>query len=191
MTDRLITIPARAREEIGELAYYLEQTLRNLREVNDQVRGTSSTMPGVMHELRDIVAMTETATVKVLEETEALVEEGRLAATLLATAHGAADGGDTEGVRAALTQVEQLVERGNDRAMAIMAALEFQDLTSQKVQRAFRVLEEALGRLAKIQTLVDMGESAAVLPEAAQPEAPAQGQSAQDLADEILQGFSG
>jgi chemotaxis regulatin CheY-phosphate phosphatase CheZ len=189
MTDRLITIPARAREEIGELAYYLEQTLRNLREVHDHVRGTSTTMPGVLHELRDIVAMTETATVKVLEETEALIDEGGVAAKLLATAHGAADGSDTEGVRAALTQVAQLVERGNDRAMAIMAALEFQDLTSQKVQRAFGVLEEALGRLAKIQALLDVGAAAAP-PEAVPPAAPVEGQSAQDMADEILQGFS-
>jgi chemotaxis regulatin CheY-phosphate phosphatase CheZ len=144
----------------------------------------------VLHELRDIVAMTETATVKVLEETEALVDEGRAAAKLLATAHGAVEGGDTDGVRGALLQVEELVGRGNDRAMAIMAALEFQDLTSQKVQRAFGVLEEALQRLGKIQALVDLGGPEAVVPETPPPAAPAGGQSAQDMADEILQGFS-
>jgi chemotaxis regulatin CheY-phosphate phosphatase CheZ len=189
MTDGLITIPARAREEIGELAFYLEQTLRHLREVHDHVRGTSTTMPGVLHELRDIVAMTETATVKVLEETEALVDEGRVAATLLAGAHGDSDAGNADAVRTALTQVEQLVQRSNDRAMAIMAALEFQDLTSQKVQRAFGVLEEALGRLGKIQALLEVGGTPAPAETSPVPAGVA-GQSAQDLADEILQGFS-
>jgi chemotaxis regulatin CheY-phosphate phosphatase CheZ len=189
--ERFITVPARARDEIGELAYYLERTLRNLREVNDHLRGSSQTMPGVLHELRDIVQMTEAATVRVLEETEALVDEGRTAAALIDEARREAKAGSVEGVSQPLAKVQALVDMSNNRAMAIMSALEFQDLTSQKVQRAFNVLEEVVVRLAKIQTLVDLGEEVGPKPGQAPVASvePRDAKSGQDLADELLLGF--
>lgn len=189
--ERFITVPARARDEIGELTYYLEHTLRSLREVNDHLRGSSRTMPGVLHELRDIVQMTEAATVRVLEETEALVDEGRAVAALIEEARREALAGALDHVAEPLAKMQVLVERANGRAMAIMSALEFQDLTSQKVQRTFGVLEEVVTRLAKIQVLVDLGEevSGAVEPELPAAPPPPDGKSGQDLADELLLGF--
>ncbi len=189
--ERFITVPARAREEIGELAFYLEQTLRNLREVNEHVRGSSETMPGVLHELRDIVQMTESATVRVLDETEALVEDSKAAMVLLAQAEDVAADGVGERVAEPLAKVKSLVQRNNDRAVDIMSALEFQDLTSQKVHRAFAVLEEVCGRLTKIRGLVDVGheEPAAASPAPAPDAASSDGKSAQELADELLLGF--
>ena len=58
---------------------------------------------------------------------------------------------------APLAEVQALVERGNGRLMAIMSALAFQDLTAQKIQRAFEVLEEVNIRLGKIHHLVSFG----------------------------------
>lgn len=195
MADReqFIRVPARTRDEIGELTYYLEKTLRNLREVNDHLRGSSRTMPGVLHELRDIVRMTEAATVRVLEETEALVDEGRAAAALIDEARREAMAGSIERVGEPLAKVQALVDMTNGRAMAIMAALEFQDVTSQKVQRMFTILEEVVTRLAKIQLLVDLGEDVrpAPGPDEAPAEPPLDGKSGQDLADELLLRFEG
>ena len=107
--------------------------------------------------------MTEAATVRVLEETEALVDEARAATKLLGEAQARAAG--VEILTEPMNEVEALVERSHARAMAIMSALEFQDLTTQKVQRTFNVLEEVLLRLGKIRRLVDNG--------AHQPPAPA------------------
>jgi chemotaxis regulatin CheY-phosphate phosphatase CheZ len=198
--DRFITVPARAREEIGQLTHYLEQGLRNLRDITEHLHGSSVTMPGVLDDLRDVVRMTETATVRVLEQTEALVDDGRAAARLLADVHAKASAADTETIAEAIAEpmreLGALVERSNARAMDIMSALEFQDLTSQKVQRTFGVLEEVLVRLNKIQQLVAVGEA---LPPAAAPAVPA-GASApivddskegQRLADELLLHFAG
>lgn len=185
-----IAIPARARQEIGELTFYLEQAMRNLREVNEQLKGSSRTMPGVLTELRDIVKMTEAATVRVLEETEALVDEGRAVASLLGEAREQAAAGALELVVEPLVKVEALVERANDRAMAIMSALEFQDLTTQKVHRAFGVLEEVVARLGKIRFLVDSGQEVETPPEAAPAAAEHDGKSQQDIADELLLRFS-
>lgn len=191
---RYIKIPASARDAIGDLAFYLDQVRQNLLEVNVHLTGSSQTVPGVLHELRDIVQMTERATVRVLEETEALLDEGRLVSGLLAqareeTGRSGEDGGPRIG--APLGQIQALIERGNLRAMDIMAALEFQDLTSQKIQRAFEVLEETGARLTKIRRLMALGEE--VPPEAgpsrAGEAAAPDDKSGQDLADEILQRF--
>ena len=61
--------PIRARDQIGELAFYLEQVRQNLLTVND-LSGDARTVPSVLRDLKDIVHMTEAATVRVLEEVE-------------------------------------------------------------------------------------------------------------------------
>lgn len=183
------TIPIRARDEIGELAFYLEKVRRNLLTVNGHLTGSSRTMPGVLRDLKDIVRMTEAATVRVLEEAEALLDEGQACSSLIAQAQRAS--ADREAPEAApLAEVQALVERGNGRVMAIMSALEFQDLTSQKIQRAFEVLEEVSIRLGKIHRLVSFGEEAPTpIPVPVEEPEPADEKSGQDLADELLQRF--
>ncbi len=188
-SEPFITVPARARQEIGELTFYLEQALRNLAEVNAQIIGSSETMPGVLHDLREIIAMTESATVRVLDETEALVDEGREVAGLIAELRAAASPDTTE----RLEKVDAYVSHATDRAMAIISALEFQDLTTQKVQRAFGLLEEVLDRLGRIRVLVDLGQPTPepVAPPSTPPiDVAADPQSAQALVDELLQKFN-
>ena len=103
--------------------------------------------------------MTEAATVRVLEEVEALLDEGQARSLLIAQAQGAS--ADRDAPEAApLAEAQALVERGNGRLMAIMSALAFQDLTAQKIQRAFEVLEEVNIRLGKIHHLVSFGADA-------------------------------
>jgi len=194
--DRYITVPAEARDEIGQLTFYLEQGLRNLRDITEHLRGSSVTMPSVLDDLRDVVRMTEAATVRVLEQTEALVEDGRAAAQLLADVHAKVNATVSETDAAAMAEpmraLSALVERSNTRAMDIMSALEFQDLTSQKVQRTFTVLEEVLRRLGKIQHLV-ASETLSPAPPAGPKAAPIVHDSTagQRLADELLLRLAG
>jgi hypothetical protein len=75
--------------------------------------------------------------------------------------------------------------------MAIMSALEFQDLTTQKVQRTFGVLEEVLLRLGKIRRLVEPGDGTPAAAPAVSTPVASNGPSAQSLADEILMNFAG
>jgi chemotaxis regulatin CheY-phosphate phosphatase CheZ len=185
-----IRVPAATREEIGELASYLEQGLRSLRQVTEHLRGSSETMPSVLDDLRDVMRMTEAATERVLDETEALVDDGRAASRLLAEVRRTAGASGLAAVDEPMAQLGALIERSNGRAMEIMSALEFQDLTSQKVQRTFAVLEQVLVRLAKIRHLVDVnGDPPAAKPRAV-PATPQDGKSAQRLADELLLHYS-
>jgi chemotaxis regulatin CheY-phosphate phosphatase CheZ len=193
-----ITVPARARDEIGELAYYIEKVLQSLRQVNEHVRDTSETVPAVLHNLRDIVKMTESATFRVLEETEALIEDAKAATRLIEEARQVVRTGEADRADAALVQLGSLLHAGGRRAMSIMAALEFQDLTAQKVGHAFEVLEEVAARLARIQTLVELeapaggGPPAAGVPRDGRAEDIGPGSKAgQALADEILLQFRG
>jgi chemotaxis regulatin CheY-phosphate phosphatase CheZ len=189
--ERFITIPARAREEIGELAYCLEQGVANLRDITEHLRGSSGTVPSVLDDLRAVMRMTETATMRVLDETEALVDDGRAAARLLADVHAKVGAAHAEALAAPMRDLGALVERSNARAMEIMSALEFQDLSAQKVQRTFGVLEEVLVRLAKIQRLVDTGADAPVKPSPPPPRPIAlEGKTGQCLADELLLHFA-
>ena len=190
--DRFITVPIEARDEIGQLTFYLEQGLRNLRDITEHLRGSSVTMPSVLDDLRDVVRMTEAATVRVLEQAEALVEDGQAAARLLADVHAKVSATDQERLAEPMRELGALVERSNTRAMEIMSALEFQDLTSQKVQRTFGVLEEVLLRLGKIQQLVAPEGDASPAP-AGPKVAPIvdDSRAGQRLADELLGRFVG
>jgi NAD(P) transhydrogenase len=60
--------------------------LHSLHEVDSHLRDSSQSMPYVLHVLRDINRLTETATVRVLDQAEAFVEDGREVAALLADA---------------------------------------------------------------------------------------------------------
>jgi chemotaxis regulatin CheY-phosphate phosphatase CheZ len=188
--DRFVSIPARTRDEIGELAFYLEQVRKNLLTVNQHLAGSSRTMPSVLRDLREIVQMTERATVQVLDETESMLEEAQALSNLIAEAQRAAGGHAPPEISRVLGEVQDLVDRGNNRVMTIMGALEFQDLISQKMKRAFEVLEEVTSRLGKIHEVVSLGqevEGPAHEAHAAEPAAGAAG--GQDLADEILLSF--
>ena len=189
---RFITVPVEARDEIGQLTYYLEQGLRNLRDITEHLQGSSITMPSVLDDLKDVVRMTEKAAVRVLEQAEALVEDGNAATKLLADVKTKVTPAQAEVMAEPMRELGALVERSNTRAMDIMSALEFQDLTSQKVQRTFGVLEQVLLRLGKIQQLV----TTEVMPPKPAP-GPARGVITDDstdgqaLADELLSRFAG
>jgi chemotaxis regulatin CheY-phosphate phosphatase CheZ len=189
---RFITVPVEARDEIGQLTYYLEQGLRNLRDITEHLQGSSVTMPSVLDDLKDVVRMTEKAAVRVLEQAEALVEDGQAATKLIADVNAKVSGVQAEMLAEPMRELGVLVERSNTRAMEIMSALEFQDLTSQKVQRTFGVLEEVLLRLGKIQQLVT-----ADLPLPRRATGPAASAIVDDstegqrLADELLTRFAG
>jgi hypothetical protein len=79
-------------------------------------------VPKVLDDLREVIRMTEAATIRVLDETEALVDDGRAAARRLVEAR-LAGAGSIEAVAEPIRELEILIERSNTRALAIMSAL--------------------------------------------------------------------
>jgi hypothetical protein len=144
---------------------------------------------GVVDDLRDVLRLTEAATVRVLDETEALVDDGRAAARLLEHLRSQAEARDAQALDPPMRELSALVERSTARAMEIMTALEFHDVTCQKVERTFAVLDDVLARLAKIQRLVDTRE-ALLTPPAPFRRIALDGRPGQRLADELLVRFA-
>src|SRR5574341_300772 len=69
-------VNVKARGAIGELAAYMNQTIRNLQHLDPTVKGSSREIPKVAQELAEVIQTTEDATNRVLEQAEHLMEEG-------------------------------------------------------------------------------------------------------------------
>lgn len=130
--------------------------------------------------------LAESATVRVLDQCEALVADGQRLSDLLVEIERA----DCRGGEGALERARVLATAVSQRAFSIMTALEFQDLTAQKLARAFEILEEVAARLGKIRALVDAGPGpeTGCQPTGAAPATP-EGSAGQALADELLERF--
>lgn len=191
-SDALIAIPARACREIKQLGFYLDQMVNNLQQVNGQLRGSANSIPGVLSQLKEITRMTEAATFKVLDQAEALGRDGRHVSELITKAAAASAAGGTETVIAHLGDAQGLVAGFSDRALEIISALEFQDLTAQKLQWAFEVLAEVASRLEQIHLLVDVAQPVhtGMPPPPQIASSPEEAKAGQDLVDDLLKGFS-
>lgn len=192
---RLVNVKARG--VVGELAAYINQTLRNLQHLDPTVKGSSREIPKVAKHLAEIIQTTEDATNRVLEEAEHLVEEqSRMeqglsrAAELMRYAPSAPP--VVECLKA-LEEVKAIQRRSQGRAMDIMSAMEFQDLTTQRIQKLITLVEEVEDRLLKLLVLFRIEEAtgAGRAPDAI-VETCAQKESVlcdQDLVDQLLGEF--
>ena len=190
-------VNVKVRGVIGELAAYINQTLHNLQHLDPTVKGSSREIPKVAKHLAEIIRTTEDATNRVLEETEHLVEEqAKIEQGLSRTAEMLRHLPNTPQLSEWLKGLEELKEmqcRSQARAMDIMSAMEFQDLTTQKIQKLIGLVAEVEDRLLKLLVLFRI-EEAAGAGESPDPivQTCTQNESAlcdQDLVDALLHEF--
>lgn len=160
--NRLVSI--KAKDEIGQLAYYINQTIQNLQQLDPTVKGSSRQIPKASSELYEVVRTTEAATLKVLDETEKILEEQELAAKEIdclrhLTGNHSTGGGSMKEFFAALDHMAALNRSTLDRAMAIINAMEFQDLTTQRIKFTLGLMEEVSRRLVSLLFLFKLQES--------------------------------
>jgi chemotaxis regulatin CheY-phosphate phosphatase CheZ len=160
--NRLVSI--KAKDEIGQLAYYINQTLLNLQQLDPVVKSSSGQIPRASSQLSDVVRTTEAATLKVLDETEKIMEEQEWASSelervkqYLLAEHGELPGLDE--VLASLNTVGTLHRMALDRTMEIIAAMEFQDLTTQKIEKTLALMGEVTRRLVGLLFLFRLQDS--------------------------------
>ena len=191
------TVTVHLQGVVGELAAYINRTLRNLQSLDPTVKISSREIPRVAQHLAEIIQTTEEATNRVLEQAERLVEEqttveqgfSRAAEVLR---HGPS-GPTVSGCLELLEQVKPVQQRAQGRAMDIMAAMEFQDLTTQKIQKLITLVAEVEGRLLQLLVLFRLEDAAAhgqtpdaLVTTCAQNEAALCDQA---LVDQLLAGF--
>jgi len=192
---RMVNIKARG--VVGDLASYINQVLRNLQRIDPVVKGSSREIPKVAKHLAEIIQTTEDATNRVLEQTEHLLDEQTkieqgLSRSAEMLRHAPGDPMIAE-CRTGLEGLKEMQRRSQGRAMDIMSAMEFQDLTTQKIQKLITLVADVEDRLVQLLVLFRI-EDATEKGNATDPivETCAQDGSAlcdQSLVDQILQGF--
>ncbi len=189
---RMVNIKARG--VIGELAAYINQTLQNLQHLDPTVKGSSREIPKVAKHLAEIIQTTEEATNRVLEQTEHLIEEqARVEQGLSRAAEMLRHVPLRADCLKGLEELKEVQRRSQGRAMDIMSAMEFQDLTTQKIQKMITLVADVEDRLLQLLVLFRI-EEAAESGKAPDPilETCARNESAlcdQDLVDQLLHEF--
>lgn len=155
----LVTIKARG--EIGRLAHFINQTMRNLQQVRPTVETSSQELPQMMGHLSEVVQTTEQASLRVLDEIERIAAEQaaigqdlQQLAALVEKEWGRDDRRD-----AALRTLARLLAahgRIQGRALEIMGAMEFQDITAQQIQKSIAVITEIHDRLLRLLVLFNI-----------------------------------
>jgi chemotaxis protein CheZ len=191
------TVHVKARGIVGELAAYINRTLQNLQTLDPTVKDSQREIPKVAKHLAEIIQTTEEATNRVLEQTEHLLEEQmkveqhlcRLGEML----HLVPKGARVTEIARCVEETKEIQRRSQGRAMDIMAAMEFQDLTTQKIQKLIGLVAEVESRLLRLLVMFRIEDATA----AGGPEDPiietcTRDESAlcdQGLVDQLLQEF--
>jgi chemotaxis regulatin CheY-phosphate phosphatase CheZ len=157
--QKLVTVEARG--EVGQLARYINQTMRNLQQLDPELGGSSRRLPQMTGHLSEVVRTTEQASLRVLDEIEQIVEghammdrEFQELAALLRTEDG--HGAQRHAALETLTRLQELHGRAESRALEIMAAMEFQDITTQRIQKSIAALSEIQARLLRLLVLFNI-----------------------------------
>ena len=159
------TVNIRARGIVGELAVYINQTLRNLQSLDPTVKDSKREIPKVAKHLAEIIQTTEEATNRVLEQAENLVDEQTAVEQKLSRAvemlhHLPRSEGGAE-ILKEVEEIKEIQRRSQGRAMDIMAAMEFQDLTTQKIQKLIGLVAEVESRLLRLLVMFRIDDASA------------------------------
>lgn len=181
-------VHSQARGRLGDLALHINQTLENFQALDPIMRRASREASQVAGGLTDVIRTTEGAAERVLEQAEHLMEEqGRVEAGLQALA------GDTQQLLSPaeaaecgvlLEEVRGVHRQAQGRGLEIMAAMEFQDLTAQKIRRLIALISDIEMRLCQVLALFRLDEADAE--GALGPPGPAGGADASELVDQEL-----
>jgi chemotaxis protein CheZ len=184
-------------EELGELARFIDTTMKTLSEFSAPVNASTEQLPQAQTHLLNLKTQTEQGTHKVMLEVEAIqdshtqinkmlkeltqaLQQGKVSPTVLQTIH----------------TVGQRLAQDDKRLLDIMTALSFQDLVAQSVNKLVSILDEVEHKL--LQLVVVFGpyqkQAAKKNQDKAsemlkQLEATKNTSMNQDLADEILKQF--
>lgn len=157
----LVTIEAKG--EIGQLAFLINQTMQKLQQFDPEVVGSSQCLPQMSGQLSEVIKTTEQASMRVLSEIEQMMEEqmvvgkGLRQLSALLEAERARD----PALEATMLMLEDLRvhhSRSQGRAMEIMAAMEFQDITTQRITKSLNLISEIQNRLVRLLVIFNISE---------------------------------
>ena len=184
-------------EELGELARFIDTTMKTLSEFSAPVSTSTEQLPQALNHLTNLKTMTEQGTHKVMLEVEAIQDNHIKLSGMLKELTLALQA--TQAAPAILQQmhaVSNAINADDKRLLDIMTALSFQDLVAQSVNKLVTILREVEHKLLQLVVVFGPYQKQAAKQEQdkasqmlKQLEATKNTSMDQDLADEILKQF--
>ena len=188
---------AKLYEELGELARFIDTTMKTLSEFSAPVNASTEQLPQAQTHLLNLKTQTEQGTHRVMLEVEAIQDNHAQVNKMLKEITQALQ--QAKVVPALIQQMQalgQTLGQNDKRLLDIMTALSFQDLAAQSVNKLVTILDEVEHRLLQLVVVfgpyqkqaakTDQSKASEMLK---QLEATKNTSMDQDLADEILKQF--
>lgn len=184
-------------EELGELARFIDTTMKTLSEFSAPVSASSEQLPQAQTHLLNLKTQTEQGTHRVMLEVESIqdnhVHVGKMLKELT---HALQQANVAPNLIQQVQNITQELGKDDKRLLDIMTALSFQDLVAQSVNKLVTILDEVEHKLLQLVVVFgpyqkqvaknDQGKANEMLK---QLEATKNTSMNQDLADEILKQF--
>lgn len=184
-------------DQLGELARFIDTTLKTLTQFKDPMSATTEQLPEAVTHLRDLKRLTEEGTHKVMQMVETIQDNHQRLAEQLNEAGKAIAA--TPGLEKAATTIATLktgLEADDKSLVDIITALSFQDLVAQRVNKLVTIVDEVEHKLLELVVVFGPYTKGAGAAEASkatamlkQLEASKSTAMNQNLADEILKQF--
>ena len=184
-------------EELGELARFIDTTMKTLSEFSTPVSTSTEQLPQALSHLTNLKTMTEQGTHRVMLEVEAIQDNHLKLSGMIKDLTLAMQKAQT--APALLQQVQAIgtaINADDKRLLDIMTALSFQDLVAQSVNKLVTILQEVKHKLLQLVVVFGPYQKQAAKKEQdkasemlKQLEATKNTSMDQDLADEILKQF--
>ncbi|WHZ21622.1 MAG: Chemotaxis response - phosphatase CheZ [Nitrospira sp.] len=184
-------------EELGELARFIDTTMRTLSEFSAPVNSSTEQLPQAVSHLTNLKTLTEQGTHRVMLEVEAIQDNHTQITKMLKELTQSLQHAKVS--PALIQQVQAIGQQfGQDdkRLLDIMTALSFQDLVAQSVNKLVTILDEVEHKLLQLvvvfgpyQKQVAKNDPSKANEMLKQLEATKNTSMNQDLADEILKQF--
>lgn len=188
---------AKLYEELGELARFIDTTMKTLSEFSAPVNASTEQLPQAQTHLLHLKTQTEEGTHKVMLEVEAIQDNHTQIGKMLKELTQALQ--QTKVAPALMQQLQtvgQQLGQDDKRLLDIMTALSFQDLVAQSVNKLVTILDEVEHKLLQLVVVFGPYQNQAAKKNQdkatemlKQLEATKKTSMNQDLADEILKQF--
>jgi chemotaxis protein CheZ len=183
--------------KIGELARYLDETMRRLKTLENPLANSTNQLPNASETLTELTRMAEEGTHTIMELTEGLLNNHRQFHTGLTAIQTALsnDSSDHTDILGKIGGMADLAASNQKSLMDIITALSFQDLTGQRIAKVVGVLDEVQSRLVELVVVfglqgapqeADKGRAAVLLKELGATKTTS---IKQDVVDDLLKEF--
>lgn len=137
---------------LGELARYIDVTMRKLSELERPLAATAGQLPQASDVLTDLSRLTEEGTHRVMELTENLLDNQRRVCAALETLRTGLsnEGPGFGGFMTQCAALTELVASNQTALMNIITALSFQDLVGQRIKKVVEILDQVQSRLLEL-----------------------------------------